>query len=176
MLSPPPPYHLRAMHLNDLDAILEIDRASFPTPAKPSLYEYELTENKLAHYQVLVRHFSISDHIIGYAGYWLMGDEIHISTIAITPNWRGHGLGELLLLNMLFLSYEQKAILATLEVREHNQTAQTLYDKYQFEIVGQRRNYYRDTKEDAILMTRQPLDQLYYTWLIHQKKQVFQRL
>ena len=53
MLTPPASFQLRPMRLSDLDGVLEIERLSFPTPAKTTLYRRELTENPLAHYQVL---------------------------------------------------------------------------------------------------------------------------
>lgn len=149
MLTPPPPFGLRPLQLSDLDAMLAIERQSFPTPVKASAYTYELTENRLAHYQAL----TAVTQLIGYAGYWLLGDEVHISIIAVDPAWRGRGLGELLLLNLMALGREQEAALATLEVRESNTVAQKLYAKYRFAVVGRRPRYYRDTGEDAILMT-----------------------
>lgn len=160
------------MQLSDIDAVLAIDHLSFPTPAKAQLFRYELTENELAHYQCLIAHANI----IGHIGYWIMGDEIHISTIAIHPDWRGHGLGELLLLNLLFLAYEQPVTMVTLEVRHQNRVAQALYHKYQFDLVGKRPRYYRDTGEDALIMTRTPLDAPYLNWLALQKVRLFTRL
>ncbi|MCP5099650.1 MAG: hypothetical protein GY943_29200 [Chloroflexi bacterium] len=66
--------------------------------------------------------------------------------------------------------------MTTLEVRRSNQVAQALYLKYQFEIVGERPRYYRDTGEDAIIMTRTPLDAPYRNWLEMRKGGVYGRL
>lgn len=148
MLAPPAPYHLRAMQLDDLDQVLAIDRVAFPTPARPGLYPYELTKNQLAAYQVLLA----GGEIVGYAGYWLLGDEAQISTIAVKPAWRGHGLGELLLLNMLALAMAQAAAGATLEVRRSSVAAQALYRKLGFAVAGERPRYYSDTGDDALFM------------------------
>ncbi|MCZ7673417.1 MAG: hypothetical protein M5U34_43025 [Chloroflexi bacterium] len=57
----------------------------------------------------------------------------------------------------------------TLEVRRSNTTAQALYQKYWFNVVGERRGYYKDTQEDAILMTVEPLNGRYHQFLIAQK-------
>lgn len=149
MLPLPPPYALRPMVAADIPAVLEIDRLSFPTPATEQLFRNELTDNQLAHYQVLTH----GETIIGYAGFWLIADEVHVSTIAVHPAERGRGRGEWLLLNLLLLACELAPLLVTLEVRRGNTTAQALYRKYAFEEVGVRRRYYRDTGEDAILMT-----------------------
>jgi [ribosomal protein S18]-alanine N-acetyltransferase len=150
MLTPPLPYHLRPLLITDLTDILAIDSLTFPTPSKASLFRYELTENALANYQALTEK---NGRLIGYAGYWLIADEGHISTLAVHPEWQRRGLGELLLLNMLYLQCEQQATLSTLEVRRSNQAAQALYQKYGYELVGERRRYYKNG-EDALLLTR----------------------
>lgn len=172
MLTPPAPYRLRPMQLTDLETVLAIDRLAFPSPTRTSVYEYELSHNELAHYQILCA----AETIIGYAGYWLIADECHISTIATHPDWRRRGLGELLLLNMLFLANEQAAQLVTLEVRQSNVAAQALYHKYQFAIVGERRRYYKDTGEDALIMTQGEMNGRYYHFLTQQQATLFARL
>lgn len=176
-----PSFFCRAMQLTDVTAVLAIDALSFPTPMKESLLVYELAENQLAHYQVLVEKSSSEDtqpaeRVIGFAGYWLMGDEVHISTIAVQPERRGRHLGELLLLNLLLLAYEHPACLATLEVRRSNAAAQQLYTKYWFKVVGERRAYYKDTGEDAVLMTVEPLNGRYHHFLAAQKNTLLARL
>jgi ribosomal-protein-alanine N-acetyltransferase len=165
------------MRLSDLAAVTAIEQSAFPTPTGIDAYDYELTQNNLAHYQVLtIREDNDSERLIGYTGYWLLVDEAHVSTIAVDPAWRGRGLGELLLLNLLFLAYEHEAQSATLEVRRSNLVAQALYDKYYFEIVGERRRYYRDTGEDALLMTVAPLDEDYGRFLAIKRADLFARL
>jgi ribosomal-protein-alanine N-acetyltransferase len=91
--------------------------------------------------------------IVGYSGFWLILDEAHISTIAVHPDWRGRHVGESLFISMLEAALELGAVTATLEVRVTNDRAQGLYRKYQFEVVGRRKHYYRDNGEDALLMT-----------------------
>ncbi len=147
-------FKLRPLQLDDLDAVIEIDRLSQPTPTKKGVYHYELVQNKLAHYRVLVVEGNDRpSELIGFAGYWLMGDEIHVSMIAVHPAWRGQGLGARLFADLLEQAKATQAALVTLEVREHNTAAQALYRKYKFEVVGRRKRYYKDTGEDAILMT-----------------------
>jgi len=90
--------------------------------------------------------------IIGFAGLWLMVDEAHITTIAIHPDYRRRGLGELLLVNLIDIAYTIGAKWVTLEVRVSNTTAQNLYRKYGFREAGVRRRYYSDNQEDALIM------------------------
>ncbi|RMG98180.1 MAG: ribosomal-protein-alanine N-acetyltransferase [Chloroflexi bacterium] len=177
MLHLPHPFALRAMRLSDIDAVLAVDRLSFPTPARPSLFEHELTDNPIASYQVLTLAGDEGEQVIGFAGFWLIADEVHVSTIAVHPDWRGYGLGEALLLNLLLLAYaREEAALATLEVRRSNLSAQALYRKYRFEVVGERRRYYRDTGEDALIMTVASLDEAYWEFLQVQVPVVVARL
>jgi ribosomal-protein-alanine N-acetyltransferase len=178
MLQPPYPLHLRPLRLSDLAAVVSIEQHSFPTPTKEKTYQYELSGNKLAHYQALtLRHTKQDEQLLGYAGYWLIAGEIHISTIAVDPKWRGHGLGELILLNILYLAYEHDAALVTLEVRVSNQVAQDLYRKYEFEMVGRRQRYYKDTGEDALLMTiNLRSNQQYRRFMDQKQKQLYDGL
>ncbi|MBK8905607.1 MAG: ribosomal protein S18-alanine N-acetyltransferase [Anaerolineaceae bacterium] len=179
MFTPPDPYWLRPMARHDLPEVREIDRLSFPTPARAGMFEHELEQNNIAHYLVLGRMGGDNGRlnpIIGFTGFWLIADEIHVSTIATHPQWRGRGLGELLLLALLFESYEHPATMVTLEVRRSNTVAQRLYRKYQFEEVGTRLRYYRDTGEDALLMTMPSLNARYFQFLENQQAALFQRL
>lgn len=178
MLRPPAPYRLRAMTLDDIPAVLDIDRASFPSPAPEQLFVNELSSNRLAHYQVLSRDDDPpAERLLGFAGFWLIADEVHVSTIALAPELRGRGLGELLLLNLLNEALTLSPAVITLEVRETNLAAQALYAKYHFEVVGTRRRYYRDTGEDALLMTVQ-LDAHpdYGDWLEEARQSLYTRL
>ncbi len=155
----------------DIPAVMKIEKKAFPKPWKAHAYEYEITRNKLASYQVVTTHLNHDEtQLVGYTGHWLLADEIHISTIATHPKWRGRHIGELLFLNTLFLAYkytEPKAILVTLEVRRSNIVAQNLYSKYQLKLVGERKRYYQGN-EDALLMTAEPLDAAYHDFLIVQ--------
>lgn len=90
--------------------------------------------------------------IIGFAGLWSMVDEAHITTIAMHPNFRRLGLGELLLISLIDIGYAINAKWVTLEVRVSNVKAQNLYRKYGFRQAGLRHRYYSDNGEDALIM------------------------
>jgi len=90
--------------------------------------------------------------IIGFAGLWLMVDEAHITTIAMHPEHRRLGLGELLLVSLIDIAYTIGAKWVTLEVRVSNYAAQNLYRKYGFREAGLRHRYYSDNQEDALIM------------------------
>jgi [ribosomal protein S18]-alanine N-acetyltransferase len=90
--------------------------------------------------------------LAGFAGMWIMYDEAHITTIGVDPDYRGQGLGELMLVAMIDESLRRGATWITLEVRVSNDLAQGLYRKYGFIVQGTRRRYYSDNGEDAYIM------------------------
>jgi len=92
-------------------------------------------------------------YIIGFAGFWIMTGEAHITSIAVRELLRRQGTGELLLISVIDLATELNVYIITLEVRASNTTAQSLYHKYGFDQVGLRHNYYVDDREDAVIMS-----------------------
>jgi len=94
-----------------------------------------------------------ADHILGYAGMWVLADEAHIMSIASHPAYRRKGIGEALLFALFDLADKHKARLLTLEVRISNTVAQNLYLKFGFKQTGMRKGYYLDNREDALIMS-----------------------
>ena len=94
-----------------------------------------------------------SDELAGYVGIWLQGSQAHITEIAVRESLRGQGIGELLLIGTVRVALEQGMDEVTLEARVSNFIAQRLYDKYGFNEMGIRKNYYADNREDAVIMT-----------------------
>jgi ribosomal-protein-alanine N-acetyltransferase len=169
MIESVPPYRVEPMQWGDVPQVMAIERKSFTLPWSDYTYRHEILENRNAHYFVARRLdgwtrkpvswwnrlFKREEQapVVGYGGFWIVVDEAHISTIASDVKWRGHGIGELMLLAMIERSIELGAHEVTLEVRVSNTVAQNLYRKYGFEVVGRRPGYYRDNNEDADLMT-----------------------
>ena len=161
------------MTLADIDQVMEIEYAAFSAPWSPRAYRYEITENDHSTMLVVRPRLASSGRLVrlprpfgrvkpgpvmGYAGFWLLVDDVHISTIAVHPLWRRHGLGEMLILSLLERGMETEALRATLEVRVSNQAAQGLYRKYGFEIVSRRKRYYSNDNEDAYIMATPPFE------------------
>lgn len=160
---------LRYMTVEDIPAVLEIDRLSFASPWSQRSYEFELYDNANAHMIVLVAPPSGgvsgangAGQIVGYAGMWMIDGEAHVSTLAVHPDWRGQRLGEVLLAGLLSRAMIDRAEYSVLEVRVSNAPAIALYQKYEYVIVGRRKGYYRDNSEDAFLMHLAPLDGAYH--------------
>ncbi|KRQ87701.1 Mycothiol acetyltransferase [Caloramator mitchellensis] len=139
---------IKDMHLGNIDDVVKIEYLSFNTPWTYEAFISELTRNKVAKYRVLLK----NERVIGYYGLWLLYGEGHITNIAIHPEFRGIGLGKMLLDDILSVSRENKMHALTLEVRVSNHIAIKLYKKYGFIEVARRKGYYSDTGEDAIIM------------------------
>jgi ribosomal-protein-alanine N-acetyltransferase len=136
------------MKMEDIPAIVEIEKEAFTTPWTEAAFHNELTNNHFAHYVVM----EMDGIIVGYAGMWLIIDEAHITNIAIRNGYRGLKLGERLLQQMQASAAFLGAERMTLEVRVSNHIAQRLYGKLGFIPSGLRKAYYTDNGEDAMIM------------------------
>jgi [ribosomal protein S18]-alanine N-acetyltransferase len=148
---------LRSMTVDDVAAVAAIDRLSFPLPWSENSFRSDLTTNPAAHLLVAEQATGDVRRIAGYAGYWLVIDEAHLSTLAVDPGLRRRGVGERILREAMRHAARQGAELMTLEVRVSNDPARRLYAKLGFRVAGRRPHYYKDNLEDAILMTRDRL-------------------
>ncbi|MBI5175340.1 MAG: ribosomal protein S18-alanine N-acetyltransferase [Candidatus Obscuribacter sp.] len=93
-----------------------------------------------------------NERVLGYSGFWLIGEEAHVTTLAVHPDYRRLYVGERLLINDIIQARKVGADWVTLEVRVSNDSAQRLYGKYSFRSLGVRRNYYQDNDEDALVL------------------------
>ena len=82
----------------------------------------------------------------------LAADECEILNFAVCRDKRGQGYGKALLAFLLLKAKETDAHTVYLDVRETNNTAIHIYKKAGFEIYGERKNFYKNPQEDAILM------------------------
>jgi len=172
------PYVVEPMQLADVPTVASIERDVFPMPWTASAFAYEIQANPRSYYLVAryrqlppaptiqgkltsALHYLAGRRrnvkILGYAGFWLMVDEAHISTLAVTPRHLRRGIGELLLAGLIDWACEVEATTMTLEVRVSNLVAQALYRKYGFEPTGIRKGYYSDNGEDAMIMTTEAI-------------------
>jgi len=138
----------RAMRLDDIPHICEIEQEAFTTPWSAGAFHNELTSNHFAHYTVMM----VDGVIAGYGGMWLIMDEAHVTNIAISGRFRGRKLGVSLVHQLQSKARSLGAVRMTLEVRASNYVAQRLYDKMGFQYAGVRKGYYTDNNEDAIIM------------------------
>ena len=132
-------------------------RIETATAMPPSLSSRVLTALRQLFGSARSQSHPVTDLIVGYVGIWFMTDEAHISSIAVKEEYRRMGLGELLMLAAVEQSMARKARLMTLEARVSNVGAHALYEKYGYHKVGIRKSYYIDNKEDAVIMSTDPI-------------------
>ena len=143
------------MRREDMAQVIAVERASYSAGWPATAFERELTQNAMARYVVLRPPHS--DEVIGFAGLWLMVDEAHVVTVAVLPEQRRHGFGRALVHGLLEVSRRHQMAMATLEVRASNEAARALYREYGFYEVGERKRYYSDNREDAIIMSTEDI-------------------
>jgi ribosomal-protein-alanine N-acetyltransferase len=114
------------------------------------------------------------EYLVGIAGFWIMVDEAHITTLATRNACRRQGVGERLLIQIIEMAAQLHADVVTLEARITNKQAQGLYEKYGFQKVGVRRAYYTDNGEDAVIMTTDSLTSSVFQSRFQQLKQAHQ--
>jgi len=120
---------------------------------------------------------SILQRLVGLGCLWSVLEEAHITLLAVHPQYRCQGFGQALLHRLLMIARRQQLEWATLEVRESNQVALSLYQKFGFQEVGRRRRYYPDTNEDGLVLWRQGLQLPEFKQALGQwQEQINQRL
>jgi len=130
----------------DIPAVVEIENLSFPVPKNEGFFKSDQNKYLAA---------KEGDKVIGYIGVEEISGETHVVNMAVAPGERGKGYGKRLIEAVL----NDKDVFF-LEVRASNLPAQKLYEKYGFEKVGTRKNYYGDNGEDAIIMRRESCEQI----------------
>ena len=112
---------------------------------------HELDEGHGAHYIVAAS----GDEVFGYAGFWQVFDEAHITNVAVRPDQRRQGIAEQMMLEMDVLCRKLGILYQTLEVRVSNEAARNLYHKLGFVSAGIRPGYYEKPKEDADILWKE---------------------
>jgi [ribosomal protein S18]-alanine N-acetyltransferase len=135
----------------DLDAVLEIEQASFNNPTTRDWYQGELQRPDVCFIYVL----RTSEHpVAAFCAFWKVVDQIHINNLAVRPELRRRGLGRILLEHVLAEAAVLGAPHATLEVRRSNDAARQLYERAGFTLTAVRKSYYTHPLEDALILQR----------------------
>lgn len=135
------------MRAEDIDQVLEIEAKSFPHPWLRQHFIDELN----SFYGFPYSAFDSSGRLIAYICPMLLLDEGHIMNVAVDPSFRGSGVGRLLVQRVLDDCRAGNASYVSLEVRESNLSAISLYRKMGFVDMGRRKRYY-ENGEDALMM------------------------
>jgi ribosomal-protein-alanine N-acetyltransferase len=143
---------IRPMSRSDIPAVAELESEIYDPPWPPRVFFDELAM-KNRRYLVAT---DGADLVLGYCGLLIVEEDAHVTTIAVAPRSRGHHLGTRLMLEMVEAALDADTRHLTLEVRVSNEAAQKLYERFGFEPVGRRKNYYKD--EDALVMWATDID------------------
>jgi ribosomal-protein-alanine N-acetyltransferase len=136
------------MRRRHLRSVFRIESRVYPVPWSMSLFLSELALRSTRAYYVAF----VGRQLVGYAGLMMTLDDGHVTTIAVDPLWQRHKIGSRMLLTLAREARRRGATSLTLEVRLGNKAAQNLYRRFGFRPVGVRKNYYAETKEDALVM------------------------
>lgn len=148
----PRPLVFAPMVAADLPQVMELERLAFPVqPWTPGLFLHEL---KLDFSRLeLARTADAASQLVGYACWWLVGDEVHILNVAVHPDVRRSGAGRALVQRILDDAAAHDVRSVSLEVRHDNAAGAALYRAMGFVPIGLRKNYY-GKGEDAVIMER----------------------
>jgi len=142
---------IRPLSKDDIDAVCVIENASFSNPWSRRMFLSELKHSGF--YFSRVVEDQASGQLVGYNFFWIVPeDEVQIANIAIHPDHRRQGIAQLLINDAINEGKNMKVSSVSLEVRESNHPARTFYEKLGFQQVGQRPNYYKNPKEDALIL------------------------
>lgn len=140
---------IMSMAEEHLDALAELDALCFSDPWTREGLKAELSSDT-AHFAAAV----LDGRAVGCAGMHCVCGECYIDKVAVHPDFRRQGIAKALVQSLIDYVIEQNGEFITLEVRQSNAPAITLYKKLEFNPVGVRPGFYSDPKEDALLMTR----------------------
>ncbi len=133
----------------DIEEIIDVERKTKAVTWNETMLKEEL-KNPDSYY------FS-AEHlgkVIGYGGFKMIFDEIHIMTVSVLEDYRRCGIGTRIMNAVENSARELNAKKIFLDVRESNTCAKMLYDKLGFSTCGVRKKYYSDNNENAIVMTK----------------------
>ncbi|MGZ5424280.1 MAG: ribosomal protein S18-alanine N-acetyltransferase [Candidatus Aminicenantales bacterium] len=143
-------FFIRRMREEDLPAVRAIETLSFSNPWSDNTFRGEIQNTSISFPMVVVRR--PGEEVLAYVIFWQIRDDVQVNNVAVHPDCRGRGLGEAMIRYVIAKSREAGATFMTLEVRQSNTPALTLYKKLGFEVMGTRKSYYTKPDEDADVM------------------------
>lgn len=143
-------FKIKSMANEHLDEVALLEKSCFSVPWTKSLLKNEIDNNN-SKFLVAVDE---NQQVMGYIGFNYVLDEGYITNLAVFPEYRGNGVAQELLKNVIDFAYQKKLKFVSLEVRITNVAAISLYEKFNFLKVGERKGFYTCPKENALIMTR----------------------
>jgi ribosomal-protein-alanine N-acetyltransferase len=129
--------------------IAELEKACFSEPwSENAVKEFLEFENN----RFLVAKNEKEGTFAGYIGFSVVLDEVHIANVAVKKEYRRKGVADMLLESLEKTAGEKNCKVLMLEVRKSNTPAIKLYEKHGYIKSGERKGFYTNPKEDAVLM------------------------
>ena len=138
--------HILPVGREHLGAVAELERLCFSEPWSEKALELLLTDGAVGLVCLL------DGRVAAYGGMLLVPGEGQITNIATHPDFRRRGLGRALLRALRTVAKERGCEQVALEVRASNEAAIRMYAEAGFSTAGRRRGFYRDPREDALVM------------------------
>jgi ribosomal-protein-alanine N-acetyltransferase len=138
----------------DLSAVEVLQRQSFTNAWGAEAIRWELQNTDVARLYVME---TAGGDLVGFCACWIVFDELHINSFAISPAWRRRGLATCLLRAVFREARAAGVTSATLEVRASNVAARRLYERLGFSVQGIRHDYYQSPREDALILWNRQL-------------------
>ncbi len=141
-------FSIRTANTDDAEDIANIEKECFSEPWSENAVKDSINAGNT---------FFIAEYegeTVGYIGINTVLDEGYINNIAVKEKWRKSGVGRLLLSRIVRFANSKKLAFISLEVRQSNQTAISLYELFEFKKAGVRHGFYSKPHEDAVIMTR----------------------
>ena len=141
---------LTEMKLEHVSQVAALEKICFSDPWSERSVTSEL-ENKLAYWLVALE----GETVAGYIGSQTVMEETDMMNVAVHPDYRRKGIAEALINGLVDALKERGSHCLTLEVRASNEPAKKLYEKLGFTQIGRRPNYYRNPREDALILRKE---------------------
>ena len=130
--------------------VAALEKICFADPWSEKSVASEL-ENPLSYWLVAMD----GEELVGYVGSQTVLGETDMMNVAVSPDYRRQGIAEGLILALIADLKDRESHCLTLEVRDSNDSARALYEKLGFSEIGRRKNYYRNPKEDALILRKE---------------------
>lgn len=141
---------IETMNAAHVAQIAQLEKICFSDPWSEKSVASELN-NPLALWLTAVE----GERVTGYIGSQTVMDETDMMNVAVHPDFRRRGIAEALVNELVARLKSRESRSLTLEVRASNLSAITLYEKLGFSQIGRRKNYYRNPREDALILRKE---------------------
>lgn len=142
---------IKKLEKNDINKILQIEKSQNVTILKETVILDDMSNSNNTLYFGAI----YNDIIVGYIAITYVIDTIDILSIVTMKNYENIGIATLLLEYIFNFAKKNNVNKIFLEVRTSNTKAINLYEKNNFKLISKRKNYYTDTKEDALIYLKE---------------------